>query len=65
MIPHTPQAAERDYDLNRAAELKYGTLLDLQKGLKEAEALLDAAELGQVGAGPSGGLPSAPPSWGA
>ncbi len=31
------QAAERDYDLNRAAELKYGTLLQLQKQLKEAE----------------------------
>ncbi|KAL4458733.1 hypothetical protein ABPG75_013598 [Micractinium tetrahymenae] len=36
------QAAERDYDLNRAAELKYGTLLELQKQLKEAEALLEA-----------------------
>ncbi|KAK9844153.1 hypothetical protein WJX81_006180 [Elliptochloris bilobata] len=31
------QAAERDYDLNRAAELKYGTLLQLQRQLKEAE----------------------------
>lgn len=29
--------AERDYDLNRAAELKYGTLLSLQKQLEEAE----------------------------
>lgn len=38
------QAAERDYDLNRAAELKYGTLLELQKQLKEAEALLEQAE---------------------
>ena len=26
--------AERDYDLNRAAELKYGTLMNLQKQLK-------------------------------
>lgn len=26
--------AERDYDLNRAAELKYGTLMTLQKQLK-------------------------------
>ena len=34
------QGAERDYDLNRAAELKYGTLLDLQKQLKEAEQAL-------------------------
>ncbi len=29
--------AERDYDLNRAAELKYGTLLTLQKDLEAAE----------------------------
>ncbi|GIL45618.1 hypothetical protein Vafri_2821 [Volvox africanus] len=29
--------AERDYDLNRAAELKYGTLLNLQNQLKTAE----------------------------
>ena len=35
------QGAERDYDLNRAAELKYGTLLDLQKQLKEAEVALE------------------------
>ncbi|GLC34590.1 Chaperone protein ClpB3, chloroplastic [Pleodorina starrii] len=32
--------AERDYDLNRAAELKYGTLLSLQNGLKAAEEAL-------------------------
>ena len=35
------QGAERDYDLNRAAELKYGTLLDLQKQLKNAEVALE------------------------
>ena len=35
------QNAERDYDLNRAAELKYGTLLQLQKQLGEAEQLLE------------------------
>ena len=35
------QAAERDYDLNRAAELKYGTLLQLQKQLREAEEMLE------------------------
>ena len=35
------QSAERDYDLNRAAELKYGTLLELQKQLKEAEEMLE------------------------
>lgn len=31
------EAAERDYDLNRAAELKYGTLISLQHQLEEAE----------------------------
>ncbi|CAO2037417.1 unnamed protein product [Urochloa humidicola] len=31
------EAAEREYDLSRAAELKYGTLLSLQKQLEEAE----------------------------
>ncbi len=31
------QQAERDYDLNRAAELKYGKLTDLQRQLEAAE----------------------------
>jgi ATP-dependent Clp protease ATP-binding subunit ClpB len=31
------EAAERDYDLSRAAELKYGTLMSLQRQLEEAE----------------------------
>ena len=35
------QNAERDYDLNHAAELKYGTLINLQKQLKEAEETLE------------------------
>ena len=34
-----PQA-ERDYDLNRAAELRYGRLTDLQRQLEETEAKL-------------------------
>eukprot|EP00803_Ostreobium_quekettii_P010828 evm.model.scf_150EXC.1 EVM.evm.TU.scf_150EXC.1 scf_150EXC:4224-11534(-) len=34
------QQSERDYDLNRAAELKYGTLINLQKKLKAAEEAL-------------------------
>ena len=34
------QQAERDYNLNRAAELKYGKLTDLQRQLQEAEAKL-------------------------
>ena len=42
-------AAERDYDLNRAAELKYGTLLELQRQLAEAEAELEAAAVADGG----------------
>lgn len=43
------QQAERDYDLNRAAELKYGTLLSLQKQLEEAEReLVDYQKGGQT-----------------
>ncbi|MCU0537915.1 MAG: ATP-dependent chaperone ClpB [Hydrococcus sp. Prado102] len=34
------QQAERDYDLNRAAELRYGKLTDLQRQVKEAESQL-------------------------
>ncbi|KAI8473008.1 MAG: ClpB chaperone, Hsp100 family [Monoraphidium minutum] len=41
------QAAERDYDLNRAAELKYGTLNELQRQLKGAEAALGARAGGE------------------
>ncbi|CAG9465004.1 unnamed protein product [Pedinophyceae sp. YPF-701] len=40
------QAAEREYDLSRAAELKYGTLNSLQKQLKEVQAKLEAAHKG-------------------
>ena len=41
------QQAERDYDLNRAAELKYGTVIQLQKNLKQVEeALARKAERG-------------------
>ncbi|MDX1976033.1 MAG: ATP-dependent chaperone ClpB [Pseudanabaenaceae cyanobacterium bins.68] len=36
--------AERDYDLNRAAELKYGKLIDFQKQLQEAEAQVSQAQ---------------------
>ncbi|MCC3405885.1 MAG: ATP-dependent chaperone ClpB [Microcoleus sp. PH2017_10_PVI_O_A] len=36
------QQAELKYDLNRAAELKYGNLTQLQKQLQEAEAQLSA-----------------------
>jgi ATP-dependent Clp protease ATP-binding subunit ClpB len=36
--------AERDYDLNRAAELKYGSLTNLQRQLEEAESKLTQAQ---------------------
>ncbi|AFZ17997.1 ATP-dependent chaperone ClpB [Allocoleopsis franciscana] len=36
--------AERDYDLNKAAELKYGKLSQLQKSLQEAETQLAATQ---------------------
>ena len=38
------EKAERGYDLNRAAELKYGKLPGLQKELAEEEKLAEAAE---------------------
>ncbi len=38
------QQAELKYDLNRAAELKYGTLTQLQKQLEEAEVKLTATQ---------------------
>jgi ATP-dependent Clp protease ATP-binding subunit ClpB len=38
------QQAERDYDLNRAAQLKYGKLTDLQRDLEQAEAQLAEAQ---------------------
>ncbi len=38
------QQAERDYDLNRAAELKYGKLTDLHRQLEAAETQLAQAQ---------------------
>ncbi len=38
------QQAERDYDLNRAAELKYGKLTDLQRELEQAESKLEETQ---------------------
>ena len=38
------QQAERNYDLNRAAELKYGKLTELQASLQQAEAHLAATQ---------------------
>ena len=34
------QQAERDYDYNKAAELRYGKLTDIQRQIKDKEALL-------------------------
>ncbi|MGI2902996.1 ATP-dependent chaperone ClpB [Tolypothrix sp. VBCCA 56010] len=39
------QQAERDYDLNRAAELKYGKLTDLHRKLEAAESELSQTQL--------------------
>ncbi len=38
------QQAEREYNLNKAAELKYGKLAELQKSLQDAEKLLAASQ---------------------
>ncbi len=42
------EQAQNNYDLTRAAELKYGKLPQLQKSLEEAEALADKAEENNV-----------------
>ncbi len=36
------EVAERNYDLNRAAELRYGTLAQLEAKLKQKQAIIDA-----------------------
>ena len=41
------ERAEREYDLNRAAELRYGRLPALERELQEKQAALDAAAGGQ------------------
>ncbi len=40
------EQAERQYDLNRATELKYGTLAQLERTLQAEEARLESAETG-------------------
>lgn len=52
------QSAERDYDLNRAAELKYGTVLQLQKQLKQAEEALEKEAVSHITFKPSKEMPS-------
>jgi hypothetical protein len=39
------QQAERNYDLNRAAELKYGKMEELKKKLKAIEAQLENTQI--------------------
>ncbi len=41
------EVAERQYDLNRAAELKYGQLAELERQLKTEEALIAKAQVGE------------------
>lgn len=43
-VKYEIEKAEREYDLNRAAELKYGKLIQLEKELKEAEEKVKALE---------------------
>lgn len=43
-IRHQIEKAERDYDLNRVAELRYGTLPRLERELQDEEAHLDQNE---------------------
>ena len=40
------EQAKREYDLNRAAELQYGTLSELEQALKEAEGSVDTKDTG-------------------
>ncbi len=40
------EVAERDYDLNRAAELKHGKLPELERRLHDADVAIDAADEG-------------------
>ncbi|ACK65031.1 ATP-dependent chaperone ClpB [Rippkaea orientalis PCC 8801] len=39
------QQAERDYDLNKAAELRYGKLTDLQRKIKELETKIEERQI--------------------
>mgnify|MGYP000944375186 CR=1 FL=1 len=43
-VKHDAEVAERAYDLNRAAELKFGRLIGLEKELREEEARLQTQE---------------------
>ena len=47
-ISNEIEKAEREYDLNRAAELKYGKLPELQRELEEQEKVAETAEKEQT-----------------
>ena len=46
-IRHEAEAAERNYDLNRAAELRHGMLPDLERRLAAEEEQLAAKQAGR------------------
>ncbi|MGD1969777.1 MAG: ATP-dependent chaperone ClpB [Desulfobacterales bacterium] len=46
-VRHDVEVAERNYDLNRAAELKHGKLPDLERRLKSEEELLGQKQTGE------------------
>ena len=46
-VRHDIEVAERNYDLNRAAELKHGKLPDLERRLKSEEELLGQKQIGE------------------
>jgi ATP-dependent Clp protease ATP-binding subunit ClpB len=47
LVRRDMEKAEREYDLNRAAELKYGRLIALERRLQEAEAQLTEQQAGE------------------
>jgi len=46
-VRHEAEVAERQYDLNRAAELKHGKLPDLERRLKAEEEMLAQKQIGE------------------
>jgi ATP-dependent Clp protease ATP-binding subunit ClpB len=46
-IRYEIEVAERQYDLNRAAELKYGRLADLERQLKTEEEMISQKQVGE------------------
>jgi ATP-dependent Clp protease ATP-binding subunit ClpB len=46
-VRHDVEVAERNYDLNRAAELKHGKLPDLERRLKSEDEMLTKKQIGE------------------